>query len=178
MPGFIIRNLGGGRESQTTKKEYFTNYNWIIPNLFESTQSNRDNIISLKDATLPSFTVNKKSAITQIEYKFADSITFDDVSVTWYDADGLHVEIMKWKDSVWKPDAFGVRQASEYKKLSVISVYQSFNGGKLINHNLYNSWPSGIKHSDLTYTSSEIKLVTVTITYDWSDTSVEQYFIE
>ena len=170
MPGFIIsgRDNNNGT-SQRSDKEYYTSYSWYVPILLSKSYSGSEyeKIISLKDATLPTYTVNKKSATTQVEYKFADSVSFEDVSLTWYDTEGFFVELKSWRDMVWKPDYIGIRQASEYKRDTMISVFRS--GGKMVNHTLYNSWPSGIKHSDLTYTSSDIKLVTVTLTYDWAD---------
>ena len=36
-------------------------------------------------------------------------------------------------------------------------------------YRLINSWPSVIKYGELTYTTSDIKKVEVTLTYDWAE---------
>ena len=36
---------------------------------------------------------------------------------------------------------------------------------------LYNSWPSQIRSGELTYTNSDIKIVEVTVAYDWASGS-------
>jgi len=42
---------------------------------------------------------------------------------------------------------------------------------------LVGSWPSVIRHGDLTYTSSDVKIVEVTLTYDFAvvRSGIEEY---
>ncbi len=44
-------------------------------------------------------------------------------------------------------------------------------------YDLVGSWPSVIRHGDLTYTSSDVKIVEVTLTYDFAvaRSGLEQY---
>lgn len=162
-----------------SQKEYFYTYTWDIDNILESSP-NIINIIKigLKDCTLPTFTVSKETIEgANIEYKFAKSITWEDVTVAWYDVEGLYEVILEWRKSIWDAgdtdqNIGGLQQADKYKKNTVINSYiGSHLGGfssKYQKYTLVNSWPSSIKYGDLTYTSSEVKSVTVTITYDWA----------
>ncbi len=170
MPGFIVQGAGGGhRAAQTSRREYYHNYFWEIVNLFEGPGWNNPNspLIGLKDCSMPTFTVNKETYQgASLEYKFAKSVTWEDIKVSWYDSVGL-LEIMReWRSSIWTPEC-GLSEANQYKRQSILSYYlptgQSANFWTLIN-----SWPSQIRHGDLTYTSSDVKLIEATITYDWA----------
>ncbi len=171
MPGFMVSDRVS-LYHYDSKQEYFYNYTWDIDNVFSS--SNNTIKIGLKDCTLPTFTVNKETVEgSNIEYKFAKSVSWEDVSVTWYDVEGLYEIILEWRKSIWSADtAQGLRQAAAYKKQTVINSYLGSHLGDFSSnyqkYTLVNSWPSSIKYGDLTYTSSEVKSVTVTITYDWA----------
>lgn len=178
MPGFIIKSRNNEKHVDS-RKEYFYSYTWDIQSLFGDTfgdtlANNNPVRIGLKECTLPTFTVNKETVEgAHIEYKFAKSVSWEDVSVTWYDVDGLYKSILSWRSSVWNADNIGLRQASEYKKTTTINSYVGSYLGDPASmpyqkYELANSWPSSIKYGDLTYTSSEVKFVSVTITYDWA----------
>jgi hypothetical protein len=170
MPGFVIQDFGGGhRKTVESRREYYYNYFWEIDDLFEDGGDWRNNspLICLKDCSLPTFTVNKETYQgSSLEYKFAKSVTWEDIKVSWYDSIGLLDIMKKWRNNVWSPDC-GLADANHYKRQSNIVYYlptgQSENRWRLIN-----SWPSQIRHGDLTYTSSDVKLVEATITYDWA----------
>ena len=174
MPGF---NVNGSRldnnDHYPSTKEYYYSYTWNIASLFED-----NNIaewsIGLKDCTLPTITINKETVEgAQLEYKFAKSVSWEDVTVTWYDTEKLYENVLRWRKLVWNADTDqGLNAASEYKKKSQIHSYPGpwADPGAVVTqiYTLHNSWPSSIKYGDLTYTSSEVKLVSVTITYDWA----------
>lgn len=171
MPGFNIPGAGGGHSvAQTSRREYYYNYFWEIVNLFEDIDGwgiPDSPLIGLRDATLPIMTVNKETYQgSSLEYKFAKSVVWEDVKVGWYDSIGL-LEVMKrWREDIWTPDR-GIAQANEYKRQSVMSYYLP-TGLHTNTWTLVNSWPSQIRHGELTYTSSDVKLIEVTITYDWA----------
>jgi hypothetical protein len=191
MPGFTVQNIGGhqvGTSSATpSNADYFYNYSWYIESLFVGFRGNNviaeqvnergDALLHVRDVTLPTFTANKDTIKgTALDYKFANGIAFDDVKVTWYDTNGLINIIRSWRESVWTPER-GISTPGEYKKDSYINQYilSEYNNNNVpkIRHKLHGSWPSIIRHGDLTYTSSDIKVVEVTITYDWA---VEEFF--
>lgn len=181
MPGFVVPGAGGGhKKAVNSRVEVFHNYFWQIINLFEDQgwAESETPLIALRDCTLPTFTVNKESYVaSSLEYKTAKSVTWEDIKVTWYDSDGL-LDIMKrWRSSVWTPE-FGISVANVYKKQSSLEYY-SPTGLSVCHWTLKNSWPSQIRHGDLTYTNSDVKLIEVTITYDWAiENNVEGAAVE
>lgn len=170
MPGFMVRGVGGHRGREDGRREYYYNYFWEIINLFETplTQQGPSQIVGLKDATLPTFTVNKETYLAaSLEYKFAKSVNWDDVKVSWYDHVGLLQTMKDWRANVWSPEC-GLADANHYKRRSIIEYYLP-TGQKTCGWTLKNSWPSQIRHGELTYTTSDVKLIEVTITYDWAE---------
>lgn len=176
MPGFVIGNVGGGfSKKQSSKQEYYYNYFWEITNLFAGNPgespadwtSPTSPLIALKDCSLPTFTVNKESYNgASLEYKFAKSVTWEDIKVSWYDSVGLLNVMKDWRKNVWSPEC-GLADANHYKRQSTLT-YMLPTGEKVNTWVLHNSWPSQIRHGDLTYTSSDVKIVEVTVTYDWA----------
>ncbi len=170
MGGF---GTGGTDMTVSGQVEYYYNYFWEIINLFETPLRNSNALLNLKDATLPTFNVNREtySAGSGLEYKFAKSIHWDDIKVAWYDAVGLLDVIKSWRESVWTKDC-GLGAANDYKRNSTINVF--LPTGKTINQwQLFNSWPAVIKYGELTYTSSDIKLIEVTVSYDWAEETAD-----
>lgn len=174
MPGFStpVKDgvIGGHGIKANSGAQYYYNYTWQIFQLagmsFDGTA-----LINLRDASLPTFTANQDSYVSSsLEYKWAKSVTWDDIKVSWYDTWGLNDIMRTWRGSVWS-EKNGLQVAGEYKKRSQIDVYLP-SGYGTITWCLVGSWPKIIKQGELTYTSSDVKLIEVTVTYDWAyDTS-------
>lgn len=169
VPGFLVNGTGGHNNTALSgRTEFYYKHFWEINNLFGTHFSNGSPLIGLKDATSPVFNVVKEHIVaSSLEYKFAKSIAWDDIKVTWYDSKGLLNYMRDWRKSVWTPQC-GLKAGDEYKKRSVISNYLP-TGQKTNQWTLFNSWPSMIKSGDLTYTDSDVKIVEVTISYDWAE---------
>lgn len=176
MPGFVIGDIGGNRDTGVDPSQrYYYKYTWEIIGLFIDNEGSisADNsvIVHAKDATLPGFNVSKETVMgSSLEYKFAKSVNWDDVKITWYDVDGLLEIVKRWRASVWTADD-GIKPASSYKRDSILAQYfpDSDDIDERKEYKLYNSWPSVIRYGDLTYTTSDVKIVEVTLTYDWCD---------
>jgi hypothetical protein len=173
MPGFVINSVGGHESAPSGRREYYYNYFWEIIQIGwgplgpEAPRSDNP-LISLKDASLPTFTVNKENYQgSSLEYKFAKSVTWDDIKITWYDTLGLLQKIKEWRESIWTQRC-GLGQANKYKQNSIIRNYLPTGQGGVF-WILVNSWPSVIRSGELTYTSSDVKLIEVTLTYDWAE---------
>lgn len=183
MPGFIVNNIGGDRKRgvQPTANYYYT-YLWNIDSLFVDSgflsgftnfyKSLSDvGLIHAKDMTLPAFSVSKDMLIGgSLEYKFAKAVSYDDVKITWYDTVGLIDTLKKWRESVWDPKT-GLAPYGDYKKLTVQRQYITNDDGDVsddVTYRLHGSWPSTIRHGDLTYTNSDVKIVEVSVTYDYA----------
>lgn len=175
MPGFFAQVYDEpiGDYLANSQKRFIYNYTWQISNLFEKAVVENSPLIYLKDATLPSITLQKENVTgASLEYKFASSATYDDVRVTFYDVEGLLDYIRDWRKSIWD-ETNGLRPANEYKKLSKLVSYYP-DGDFAEGFKLIGSWPSTIKYGDLTYTGSDVKFIDLTITYDWAEEYSDQ----
>lgn len=174
MPGFYVSSVkeGGFNTRAISTRDYYYNYTWEIENLFETEIPNNETnaLIYAKEITLPSFVAmidNVQGA--SLQYKHAKSITWEDVKITWYDNVGLLKIMQKWRKSIWDEN-LGLQPIDRYKKTSKINSFLP-NGTFVNSWTLINSWPSTIRYGDLTYSSSDVKLVSVTVTYDWASES-------
>jgi hypothetical protein len=73
----------------------------------------------------------------------------------------------QWRSNVWTPER-GLQSADKYKANSKITVY-GYDWEYVYAWKLIGSWPQSIKEGDLTYTSSDVKVVDVVISYDWAE---------
>lgn len=186
MPGFYIPTAAqidsthtplaeGGNQflrytSSSTKFLY--NYFWEVPVIFDKSTANIDSLICLKDVTLPSITFEKETyTAASLQYKYASGVVYDDISMTFYDTKDLLSYIIEWRSNIWT-QASGLKTASEYKKNSNIYVYTP-DGDLCQNFKIYGSWPSSIKYGSLTYTTSDLKYVDLSITYDWMEEATD-----
>lgn len=177
MPGFIVNEVGkdgtGSRATEGIKPYY--NYTWEIESLFEDPQNTAK--ILAKEASLPTFTVNKENVEgSSLIYKFAGMVQWDDIKITFYDiaiSDSPGSQqfktikaVKKWRESVWDHKV-GLKAPDKYKKDSIIKTY-THDWSISSAWTLHGSWPSMIKDGDLTYTSTDVKVIDVTISYDWA----------
>jgi hypothetical protein len=103
-------------------------------------------------------------------------VTWEDIKITFYDtviagdsdAQQLKVSTVlnSWREKVWSSTT-GLANPSDYKKDSKISTY-TLDWVIRSTWTLHGSWPSIIKEGDLTYTNTDIKVVEITISYDWA----------
>lgn len=180
MPGFRVSTVENNDYSQVpVVQDFYLTYGWEVPRILgkdASNQINKNTLLMLKDATLPSFTVVKDSYIGgSLEYKYAKSVVWDDIRLTWYDTEGMLSVMKEWRVSVWTENG-GLRAASDYKKDTKLLIYRPDGFGRC-GYELNGSWPSQIKSGDLTYTSSEAKIIEVTVSYDWATEKLDGLFI-
>jgi len=171
MPGFQVNGLGGiagGTPGPQSTREYLYSYTWEVLEVV----GNFDNLVvtSVKDITLPTFSVGVENYQgASLEYKFAKSVSYEDIKITFYDSQGLLPTFKEWRESVWT-SGDGLKPADEYKKNSRINCFDS-TWQLDQTYQLIGSWPSTIRYGDLTYTKSDVKIVEITITYDWAEES-------
>jgi hypothetical protein len=130
------------------------------------------NTILAKDATVPTFSVGKETVDgASLVYKYASMVTWEDIKVTFYDTmlgSGKTSDVVKgWRKTVWT-DTGGLASPSDYKKDSQISIY-TLDWETSTVWTLHGSWPSTIKEGDLTYTNTDVKVIEVTVSYDWAE---------
>ena len=171
MPGFQVNNIGGvsgGSRGPEATREYLYSYTWEILEVV----GKFDNLVvtSVRDVTLPTFSVSVENHQgASLEYKYAKSVSYEDIKISFYDTDGLLPTFKEWRESVWT-SADGLKTADEYKKNTRINSFDS-TWNLQQSFYLHGSWPSLIRYGDLTYTKSDVKIVEITITYDWAEES-------
>lgn len=189
MPGFIVIP----EDDITTeplprpsdKARYYYSFTWDITSVFNSdtdpalhnlvsSTTTKSPLIHLKNATLPSVTFGKESVKgASLEYKFAKDVSWNDISITWYDTEGMINVVKAWRKMVWS-SKLGLNVASFYKRNTILYTYLPDSDPLKLDDagdtvwKLFNSWPSSINYGELTYTSSDVKVVDVTVTYDWA----------
>jgi len=105
------------------------------------------------------------------KYKFAREADWDDVTVTFYDTFGLYQQFKTWQDLIWTPEN-GIGLADIYKGHPSFALIDE-QGKRIQRYNLKGAYPRKISHGDLSYTSSEVKLLSVTFSYDWAEIVLE-----
>ncbi len=178
MPGFFIDNAANDNSRHQvfgdvygkSSSKFIYNYFWEAPKILGKTAQRGESLVYLKDITLPSVSFDKETYTgASMTYKFASNVVYDDLSFVFYDTKGLLDILLEWRKSIWDQTT-GVRTAAEYKKDTEIQVFTPQMA--LVEKYVFTgSWPSSIKYGSLTYTSSDIKFVDVTLTFDYLDES-------
>ncbi len=170
MPGFNVNGVGFGAPSDV---QPYYKYTWEIDNFYGENAPSTSPLIFVKDVSLPVWEIERERHIgASLEYKFAKSISFQDAKIVWYDTVGLAEKVRRWRTSVWTPEG-GLKPPAEYKKQSVIRS-MNFAWEKTVAWRYKNSWPCRVDVGTLTYTDSEVKLVEVTLSYDWAEEIIVQ----
>ncbi len=166
MPGF---NIGSGNVGDPSPNaEVHRAHRWRIESLGEL-QDSSNNFLYAKTLQLPNFSVDEETHIgASVKYKFAKVINWEDVTVTFYDVIGLYEQLFGWQNLVFTPNE-GIKSADIYKKESRFVQTDGKGDQAGPRYILKNSWPKTISHSPLSYESSEIKLITLVLSYDFAD---------
>lgn len=183
MPGFRVGSEGGNNDTfgVSLSDRFKYTYTWEIDRLQDEVVGMADSryLVYAKDVSLPAFNVSMERHIgSSLEYKFAKSVSYDDIKISFYDTQDLYKKLKQWRQSVYDWQT-GIKTPEQYKKNSTIKIYdptwQDSKGVVGIDneavsyaYDLVGSWPSVIRHGDLTYTSSDVKIVEVTLTYDFA----------
>jgi hypothetical protein len=162
MPGFQISNHQVGQKALPSKVVY--TYTWEFGLLVETKTTN----LYLKDISLPSYSFDTDTIKTgHAQYEFAKGIKWQDVKLTFYDVNGWGPQLEELSKKIWSPDT-GIQLANDYMGESHINVYYSDNTPAYI-WKLFNSWIKSVSFSKLTYESSGVNNVSVTLAYAWAE---------
>jgi hypothetical protein len=173
MPGFSI-NGGGSGISPDNKAEFNRNHRWRIEKfglpdgaLAGNAGGARNLKLYAKSIQLPSLTFEEeKIKGANSYYKIAKRAEWQDVTVKFYDVYGLHKLFRAWQDEIWTEDD-GIKGPSNYKGEPQFLL---LGGTGSINQffTLHGAYPKKVDHGDLSYDNSDIKLITVTYSYDFA----------
>lgn len=168
MPGFAI---GGGGDGPPNTQETLRVHRWLITQLGPITS--REQLRVAREITLPNLSIDKQEVLGgMLYYKYAKAVKWEDVMVTLYDTGQTLLELETWKDLVYT-NSSGIQNHnpnSGYKKEAVFELMDG-QGSAVNTIRLKNAWPIKIVQGRLTYTSSDIKIIQVVLSYDWAETS-------
>lgn len=164
MPGFNINSSDPAEPSPMPGNDIHRAHRWRIVSLGDV--NSRTAFLYAKSLVLPGFTVEEEIVNgAAIKYKFAKMVNWEDVSIEFYDVFGVFESLQKWQDQVYTPDG-GIQPAGSYKKTSSF-VLTDGSGKDIRPFTLHGSWPKQLSHSPLSYESSELKLVSLVLSYDF-----------
>lgn len=162
MPGFLI---GGGNEGVPNTIEPLFSHRWTIKSLGPVSGLT---LFLARDLTLPSLRIASQEINGGlITYKFAKGVKWDDVTVVFYDDGSVYGQLQEWLNKVYTNDK-GIQSHSQYKQTSEFALLGG-QGNPRNNVTLFNSWPTVVEQGRLTYTNSELKVITVILSYDWAE---------
>lgn len=175
MPGFCLVS------PQAADAKPRTTYAWELTQLFGETSSSKKALIPLKDCSTPTISMAKEEVPgSSLVYKYASQANWEDVKLTFYDipqGGNRLVDLMRqWRQRVWSA-AKGIGQAhvsgsdtAGYKQDSFIQIRDLEFSNDYYTWQLFGSWPGVIADGELSYTTSDIKIVSITVVYDWAET--------
>jgi hypothetical protein len=168
MPGFNI--VGSEDNSLGVGKDVKRAHRWRISS-FGPVGLSQDDMLVAKSVTMPNIAFAEQEVLgASIAYKFATRPEFGDLVIAFYDLEGLEPKIRSWQAKMWSQEG-GIRPSDDYK--DKVTLFLTDGAGTPVDSSwdFINAWPKGINHGELLYDSSEFKLITVTITYDWIEYS-------
>lgn len=177
MPGFT----GNG---PNPKAEFHRQHRWIIQDLGIPSSSGRagqgirgeskkraELALYARDLQLPVLEFDIESIKSpSLEYKVARRAKWRNCTVSFYDVYGLYKEFEKWQQAIWTPRT-GLKPAIDYKGQPVF-LLRDGKGAPKQKFTLRGAFPQSIDHGELSYTNSEIKVLTVTYAYDYADVEI------
>jgi hypothetical protein len=166
MPGFNIGSDASSEASITVTTH--RSHRWRITSLGEGL-INKPTMLYAKSIQLPGFSIEEEIVVgASIKYKFAKTVNWEDVSLSFYDVMGMIGDMRTWQDKVYT-NGEGINSANDYKKTSSFILTDGVGESTGPTFTLKNSWPKSISHSELSYDNSEIKLINMILSYDWAE---------
>jgi hypothetical protein len=167
MPGFNIGGGAGGQNEPNSRVEILRAHRWQIISLGKpNIRINPTTLLYAKSLSLPGFNVEEEIVSgAALKYKFAKMVNWEDVSIEFYDVVGVFDDLRQWQDAVFTPQT-GIQPANSYKMLASFALTDGA-GTHETEFTLHGAWPKQLTHSPLSYESSELKLVSLVLSYDF-----------
>lgn len=165
MPGFNIQGMNPLGIKHNT--EFHRNHRWTILNLGVPGAQPEERLYA-KSIQLPSLVLDEENIQSgaAVLYKIAKKAKWQDITVKFYDVYGLYEHFRKWQDRIWNPNQ-GIGLAANYKSLVEFALTDGMGEEKQI-YTAYGAYPKSVTHGELSYDNSDIKLLTVTYSYDFA----------
>jgi hypothetical protein len=151
--------------------ETLRSHRWNIQQLGPISQNDT---ILVKELQLPQYTIERQEVLGGMQwYKYAKSVKWEDLEVQFYDNSQIYKSLLSWRDKVFTNDG-GIQShniSSGYKKDCIFALLDG-EGSVAQKIKLKNAWPASINLGRLSYTNNEIKLVVLTLAYDWAESEI------
>lgn len=160
MPGFNVRRITIG-----DVKDVHRSHRWAIYSIAGKV---RDQWFYAKELTPPSISFEEEVVKgASVEYKFPKSVKYDDVPMTFYDVHGFYKELDEMHKGVWTPKK-GIRPAAEFMGDTIFGTTDG--SGVIIDQwTLKNSYIKELSHSPLSYGNTDLKTVSLVVSYTWAE---------
>lgn len=174
MPGFF---WGSGGPANAKDVEFHRAHRWEIedlgiPNATVSGSVTRATAslnprFYAQSLQLPNLTFEEeKVKSASLIYKVAKSAKYSNTVVKFYDLWGLHKVFKEWQDLIWTPEE-GIKAAQDYKGIAIFNLTDGRGNDKQC-YEIHGCYPVNVTHSELTYTNHNIKILTVTYSFDFA----------
>ena len=169
MPGFKIENYDSNGPPNTV--ETARSHRWFISKLGPVGNENDIFIKLAKEMTLPTWKVEQLNVLgASLNYKFAKNVKWEDITITFYDTISITQKLEDWRNKVHKNDTgIGNHGISGGYKDTCEFTEVDGKGVTIRKVTLNGSWPSTVGYGKLSYADSSIKLVELTLTYDYAE---------
>jgi hypothetical protein len=165
MPGFKINNTGDGPDAKT---ETYRTHRFKLETFFGK-PGDKPPFDMLKEVDLPDRLIEELQVKTPGgTYKFGKQLGYTDLKLTFYVPKDL---LFKLEEILTKvgDNINGIGDFDKYVgTITIIMQYQD-QDFKLT---FVNSWISNISYGQLSYGSSELKSITVTVKFSWYKTEL------
>lgn len=175
MPGFIINRSGGPAPTTPGRRDWLRSHRFELINFFGSTPSNSPEFIALKDVTMPDKKIKNISVETPgTTYKFASQAEYSDLIMIFYGSRDLLVKCLQMADKPHNTRE-GIRDYNQYMGNVTFQIRDtgSFDGAfSGIEYDYINAWISSVSHGQVSYSSSEIMMITVNIVFSFFNVTI------
>jgi len=170
MPGFIIAGSGGPAPIVPGNRDWLRSHRFELINFFGQIASSSPEFIALRDVTMPDKKLKSIGIKTPgTTYKFASQAEYNELKMVFYGSRSLLTKCLQLAD---KPHNTrdGIRDYQEYKGQVTFQIRDTgafegdFSG---IEYDYKGAWVSQVTHGQISYSSSEIMAITVTIEFDF-----------
>lgn len=170
MPGFAI-NQTDSSTSIDHQAEFHRAHRWQIENLGIPFSINASSVfrprLYAKTLELPSLSFEEEKVDgASLKYKFPKRANWDNITVSFYDVQGIHNRFHLWQQSIWTPEE-GLKPAADFKGTAVFLLTDG-SGEEMQRYTLVGCYPTKVSHSELSAASSEVKLLNVTYAFDYA----------
>lgn len=171
MPGFTINGVGGPGNPVPNKGDWLRTHRFRLMSFFNITPESNTDFIAVKDITLPDKKIKKLGVQTiGTEYAFAKSASYTPLKINFYGSSNLLTAVEALHD---KPHSLelGIGDFDDYKKEVTIGIHTQSDpyedGINLVEYKFKGAWISDVTHGQVSYGSTDIKDIGVTIEFDF-----------